>query len=498
MSEFQCADIHPRRPRFRRWFPAGFGLLALLVTGCPQATEGPEEPVSSQSLAGVSLKLLVAGDPQIAAAAQRLQGEWTAQTGSDFQVDSISEEDLTEADTIEADALICPSYQLGVLAQRKLVSRLPGSLLPRKLLPEGADHWSDVFELQKLREVAWGDDVVAVPFGSPVLTCYYRADLLRRLGRRPPQTWAEYAELAELMSDGEALGQADAGGEPWSGTIEPLGPGWAGLVLLARAAPYARHRDNYSTLFRIDTMEPLIDGPPFVRALKELAAAAKLGPQGQLQYDPADARTTFWKGRCGMALSWPTAAVALQADGNIEVGLAELPGSAEVYNVGNQAWESRSANDDPRVPLLAVAGRVGVVSATTAHGEAAFQLLFWLSGEQLSPQVCSATPATTLFRRSHLDSPLQWVEKPIPLETSADYAKVTEATFLRQQCIFALRIPGRAEYVAALDEAVHRTINGDQPPPDALNQAASRWRGITQKYGVQEQKVAYLSSLGVR
>ena len=67
------------------------------------------------------------------------------------------------------------------------------------------------------------------------------------------------------------------GGDKY-GTVEPLARGWAGLVLLARAAAYAKERDNYTTLFDEKTLEPAIAGPPFVRALEELVAAAKLGP----------------------------------------------------------------------------------------------------------------------------------------------------------------------------------------------------------------------------
>ena len=56
------------------------------------------------------------------------------------------------------------------------------------------------------------------------------------------------------------------------GTLEPLAPGWAGNVLLARAAAYAKHRDYYSTLFDKDSLEPRIATEPFVRALTELVA----------------------------------------------------------------------------------------------------------------------------------------------------------------------------------------------------------------------------------
>jgi ABC-type glycerol-3-phosphate transport system substrate-binding protein len=79
-------------------------------------------------------------------------------------------------------------------------------------------------------------------------------------------------------------------------------------VLLARAAAYAKHRDNYSALFNIETMEPLVAGPPFVQALEELVATAKSGPADPFHYDPSKARAAFWRGECGIMLSWPTAA----------------------------------------------------------------------------------------------------------------------------------------------------------------------------------------------
>ncbi len=104
------------------------------------------------------------------------------------------------------------------------------------------------------------------------------------------QAWAETtARLGRISSVGQIAGQPQGIGRcrppaeaPWRGTVEPLGPGWAGLVLLARAAPYAKSQSNYSALFDMRTMEPLISGPPLVRALEELAAAAKLGPAEQL------------------------------------------------------------------------------------------------------------------------------------------------------------------------------------------------------------------------
>jgi ABC-type glycerol-3-phosphate transport system substrate-binding protein len=104
--------------------------------------------------------------------------------------------------------------------------------------------WNGVFETLRRGEAVWGDNFAAVPFGSPLFVCYCRADLLEKLKREPPQTWTEYLDLARLLADRERFGDVIAEDATWQGTLEPLGPGWGGLMLLARAAPYAKHGDN--------------------------------------------------------------------------------------------------------------------------------------------------------------------------------------------------------------------------------------------------------------
>jgi ABC-type glycerol-3-phosphate transport system substrate-binding protein len=281
-------------------------------------------------------------------------------------------------------------------------------------------------------------------------------------------------------------------------------------VLLARAAAYAKHRDHYSALFNVETMEPLVAGPPFVHALEKLAAAAKLGPANPLGYDPATARAAFWSGQCGMALAWPTAAKPEKAEGTkqkaelipdkidpqIRVGFSELPGASRVFNLSNHAWDIRGDDDDSRVPLLGIAGRLGVVTAKSEHREAAFQLLLWLSDSRTSPQVSAASAATTLFCRSQLKSPSLWVEKPATA-AAVQYGDATEAGLRHEQWLGALRLPGRAEYLAALDEAVVAAVRDGKPPQEALLLAEKKWRKITARLGLEQQRAAYRHSLGL-
>jgi multiple sugar transport system substrate-binding protein len=476
------------------------GLLFVLA-GCTGRQSRQED--SSQPLAGVRLRLAVVGDPAMAAAVRELQGEWNAQTGAEVEVVEAEEkavEDAASADGLPGDAIVCPSHMLGPWAEKKLLAPVP-----EKLLRGNAD-WTDIFDQVRHREANWGSETLAIPFGSPLLVVYYRADLLKDLRRQPPQTWAEYQELAEKLQ--QALRRKNGGLKDGArgktplpaalGTIEPLGPGWAGLMLLARAAPYAQHRDNYSTLFDINTMEPLIAGPPFVRALTELVAAAKTGPNEQLQFDPGATRTAFWQGQCGMAISWPTAAGETPASAaGVAVGFAELPGSPQVYDVGSKGWNTRGGDEpESSIPLWGAAGRIGVVPAGAERQEAAFRLLVWLSCQQ-SARVCAASPATTIFRQSQTSSPKRWVEPCVPATAADAYADLVKQMMRRQQGMAGPGIPGRAEYLAALDAAVQSAVRGQQSPAEALTRAAQQWKKITAGLGLERQKAAYLRSLGL-
>ncbi len=488
--------------------------LLLALAGCPQDETAKQRQPVKRPLEGVKLRLAVVDDPALATAIARVQGEWNAQTGSELEVEQTSEKELTQADKLPADTVICPSHLLGVLAERELLAPVPARTL------KGAQ-WGGLFELLKLREAAWGAEVMAVPLGSPLLCCYYRADLLAKLGRKPPKTWTEYEELAQLLAENRpspAKSDMEAGGEsagemksdaPWSGTIEPLAPGWAGLLFLARAASVAKHRDDFSTLFNIDTMEPLVAAPGMVQALKDLVAATKFGPADPTRYDPAAARAAFWNGQCGMALSWPTAAAETKkdeggtakipdkVDPSIRVGFVELPGSRRVFSLTSRSWDTRADDDDLHVPLLAISGRLGVVNRESKHLDAAFQLLLWLADESIGTQVSAASSATTLFCQANLKSPGRWVEKPVPAPAAAQYGDATEAGFRHEQWLGAFRLPGRDEYLAALDEAVLAAVRGEKTVEEALLETDAKWGKITERLGTDRQKTAYRHSLGL-
>jgi ABC-type glycerol-3-phosphate transport system substrate-binding protein len=488
-----------------------FVLLLAVSIGCSSSkdADAPDggEPQAA-SLAGVELKLIVADDHALAEAARLLRGEWQGATGAKLEIVEQSAAELLAGKEVQADAIIYPAEHLGELAQREWLAPIPKATLDDRQFA-----WVEIFEAEKSRLATWGTAAYAAPFGSPVLCCFYRADLLKKVDREPPKNWTEYQELVELFAEREKSDDAAADGRAWFAAAEPLAEGWAGLMLLGRAAPYAKHYNHYSTLFDMESMEPLIAAAPFVRALDELAAAAKHGAKAQLDFGPEQVRRAFAEGRCALALSWPAAARSREmtagegapatteetaTETSFEAGFVELPGAQDVYNLGSKQWDKRRPQDNPRVPLLGVSGRLGSIARQSAHAEAAGQLLAWLSGPKWGPRVSTASQATTLYRESHLAAPGEWLSAPVEEAAALQYAETVKRAMSQEESLMALRIPGRQRYLAALDQAVRQVVSGEAESQPALEVAAAAWSKITAELGLEAQRAAYRRDLGLR
>jgi multiple sugar transport system substrate-binding protein len=450
------------------------------------------------------LRVLVIDDPELADALDR---QWHARSQTKIEVRQATAADIAAKPRTEADVVIYPSSLLGTLAEI-------GAIIPltdQQLNSPEFDR-RDLLPLTARAEAQWGERTYAVSLGSPQLTLYYRADVFERLGLSPPATWRDYQNIAARLNDRDALGDlalgdlalgdlAPAEGAPWHGTIEPLGPGWAGKVLLARAAAYARVRTRYSTLFDYSSMEPKIAEAPFVRALEELVAASKRMHPDAINWSPDDVRRQFHQGTSAMALTWPTSADALPVPPTdskpVAIGIALVPGSPEFHSPFGKRWEARAEDENPRVPLLGVSGRMVSITSECQRPKASWNLIEWLTTDDDGLLVAPASRATTLFRTRHLAAPEAWVESGVGTEAAVQYADSVDAAQHASSWLVSLRIPGNDQYLAALDTAVHDAIAGKASPAKALQSAAQRWSEITESLGVESQRRAYQRSLGL-
>lgn len=473
------------------------GVLLLIATGCPQ-----EQPESGPPFVGQSVRVQVVDDAALAAALRRMAPDWSARSGATVSIQESTARKLLSGDGLAADVVIYPSALLGILADRQWI--VP--VTPDQRGDASLD-WSGVFLTLREWEVRWSDDVLAVPLGTQVPLCYFRGDLLAKFNRAPPQTWDEYHELAEFFHDRANLADAAPSGETaWYGAAEPLTDGTAAMTLLSRAAAYARHPDFFSTLFRLADMEPLIASQPFVRALDELVAARRFGPPGAGRLTPLEAEAAIRNGQCALAIAWPNRAAA--SDGAADASAAELetpplgvsvlplPGARQVWQPEREEFESTALR---RVAFLSGQGRAASLAATSAHPDAAWRFIVALSGDagsdaageegnEWSRLVVPASAATGPIRPSLLQKPRAWAPD-YDSALASEFGRAVQETLTLPQAFFAPRIPGREEYLRALDEAVAAALQG-MPSRDALAQAAEKWREITRQYGAEQQRAA--------
>jgi hypothetical protein len=196
-----------------------------------------------------------------------------------------------------------------------------------------------------------------------------------------------------------------------------------------------------------------------------------------------------------MAITWPAAdlagAQASEAAGKLRFAI--LPGSSQAYRFATKTWEPRGEGDEPHVTLRAAAGRMAAATASSSGQRRSQGFVIWLAGRDVSQQVSPYSAATTLFRNSQVATSIRWTSSLAP-DASRQYADVL-AQSLSLPRGFGLTLPGRLDYLAALDEAVKQALDG-KPASEALAEAAKKWSEITKKLGLDFQTRANAHSLG--
>jgi len=370
--------------------------------------------------------------------------------------------------------------------------------IPQKML--SSPQYQDV--LPHYKNIAtWGKVPYQVPVDGDRHYLQYRKDLLedpvyraefkKRTGRdlAVPKTWPELQEIARFFH-----GRKLAGGRITSGIAEvTVSDALLGNQFIKRAAPYAKHPDVTSGFyFDLETMEPLINTPGFVEALKDFVAAQDLYPPGGRNFAFPQVIFSFGKGEAVFSDSWDDPFIQAMEPGNPlrnKVAAALSPGSRKVWNRKTGKWDEFP--DVNYVPYI-VYGWTSAVARSSSHKEAAFDFLgFFGNQENHTADLLKGRFGINPFRRSDLDMRF-WVERAGWDESVArSYVQTLDRMSQSRNRVLDLRIHRGQEYVYILSVGVYRALTGRESPQAALNTVAERWRQLTQRVGVEKQREAY-------
>jgi multiple sugar transport system substrate-binding protein len=322
------------------------------------------------------------------------------------------------------------------------------------------------------------------------LTCYLRQDLLAKAGLKPPESWSAYKSLVDTI----------AKWAPGLVAVEPWGDDFRGTMFLARAMPYVKHPASHSVFFDIDTGEPLIDSPGFVRALADSRAAlAGLAPES-LRLSAQDCRRLVLEGRAAMAIACEPGRgdeKAVTRGPGIDLAFVPLPGAAEYYSRRDRNWQRPSDKPVNRVTLCPFSGLSLGVAAGLAppRSQAAWNLVTFLGFERYD--AAFAGIAKTVTRESQLIPPPTWIGPDLRPDELFSYLSATAESLRPTALVPELAVIGRQHFREALTAGIGPALDGRATPEAALQQVGERWRAIAKELGPERVRDSYRKGLGL-
>ena len=483
-----------------RYTAALAGIVAAWgIAAC--AAGGGTDPYSHEAIAkknyrGVTLNVLTLATPVLGEPVVLHAGEFEELTGAKVNVTRVPFPEFYQETLL---GLRQNKYDALTFGSMWIADAVPFlEPIPRNMLQSA--QYRDVLPHYK-RVASWSATAYMVPIDGDRHYLQYRRDLLEdpeyraafreKAGRelQVPRTWPELQEIARFFH-----GRRLPDGAVISGLAEvTVSDALLGNYFIKRAAPYAKHpRVKGGFYFDLETMEPLVNTPGWVEALKDFVAAQDLYPKGGQNMSFFDAISTFGRGNVVFSDSWDDPFVEAMEPGNPlrnKVATALSPGSRRVWNRRSGQWDEFSNVN--YAPYIAYGWASGV-ARSSRHKEAAFDLLgFYANSRNHQADLHVGRFGMNPFRRSDLD-PRLWIERAgWDPAVARSYVATLEAQSKSRNRVLDLRIIRGQEYVQLLAVGVYRAITGRDTPQAALDGVAERWRELTQRIGVDKQREAY-------
>jgi multiple sugar transport system substrate-binding protein len=315
-----------------------------------------------------------------------------------------------------------------------------GWILPlSRWRPDVADFFPGVIAADR-----WRDTLYALPWWTDAGMLYWRTDLL-------PHAPATMAELADAAAHGRSAGGA-IDGLVWQGAR------YEGLVTV-----FVEFLGAFGGRIMDDSGRVVVDAPPAVAALSFMRDLVQRGlvPRAAMTWHEEEARLAFQSGRAVLMRNWPYAYTLMSDSSTSRVAgryaaapMPAAPGGA---------------------PSAALGGQQLAINAYTAHADAAYRLVAYLTAPA---QMLERARIAGSFppRRSLYDDPSLDTALGIP---SASARAVLEHATPRPVT------PIYSQLSELLQIQLHRALTGQAAPADALTEAARAMEALVERTRVR-------------
>ncbi|KAG2446698.1 hypothetical protein HYH02_008264 [Chlamydomonas schloesseri] len=223
------------------------------------------------------------------------------------------------------DALVASATAYGDAAQ------VPGKLLDLSYLVvnDPVVDWQDIPAGLRASMSMYDGKIVALPLALAAFLMYYRLDIFQRDNLTVPQTWEQFADLAERYHNGPD-GLVGA-------CVMPIGCRGESLMLRTIYASYVQtHGHSQGVYWDPETMQPLVNSPAMGQALRIFRRLYAVGLK--TSHAPTCLMPEFNQGKCLLSISPGSRFKEANIGGpNVTVlrgriGFAPIPGSTRVLD----------------------------------------------------------------------------------------------------------------------------------------------------------------------
>lgn len=455
------------------------------LCGCP-SSPATKPSTNVQPFRGQEVNLVVPASLQLPAIWEVTLQEWMSQTGA-----TIRWSEYSESEPGSLEKLISTPAEAGgrvILFPLRQLSQLD-----RHLAPITADRTTidlkDLFKGLRDRVVSRNRTPVAIPISAPVLLCYYRADLLAAAGLKPPETWDEYQSLLDSL-DRWAPGLA---------AVEPLAPKHRATLFFARSLAFAKHPENYSVWFDLDSGKPVLQSAGFEDAIAFANRAWSKMPSSIANLTPEACRIQVLEGKAALAIGVePTIGAdrVTRAD-SIEIGVCRLPGSRRVFNPNSNRWDLLPDSAVHAPAICAFDGLAISVGASDADAgsAAAWHLLSMLVGDQFESNWAELPKSPC--RESQTSTATSWNESGLTVEEASQSVDATAQMLRDSQLVADLPLPDADSYRAATERLIGKLLFKEVDPPTALRLLQAEFEQIAQNAAAGPLRDNYRRGLGL-
>ena len=465
-------------------------MVCLLLCGCPGSAPRTVPTTNAVPFAGQVVELRVPQSLGLPAVWDVLLQEWSSQSGATVRIAEYSHEEESElAKSLQQET---GSGGRVVLFPLNRLSEIDRVLAPLDSGGGSGLDTKDIFKGLRERVVSRERSVVAIPIVAPVLVCYFRRDLLKAAGLKPPETWEAYQTLLDTL-DRWAPGLT---------AVEPLAPDHRASLFFARSLAVAKHPENYSVWFDLETGESLVQSPGFVEGLATAQRAWQRMPATVSDETPATCRLAILEGRAALAIGYEPASAdraspPVKRAAGIDIGVCRLPGSKKTFNRNSQRWESAPGGGVHAPGLCGATGlAMGItLPASGSKDAAAWNLLATLTEAQF--ESAWVTLPKTPCRESQMGSAPLWNEDGLTAEEASQYVDAVAQALRDPQLVANLPVPQSEALRAAGTRFVTAVLAEETNAAQALTTLKVEFNKIAADVGNADFRAAHRRGLGL-